>query len=194
MPIQVLKGNWRLGWALDLHTTSSSYVAPGEFDTEYTEIGQMLHKLKYQNEKRQIKPLADKLHEFFQDRLATPHVSSIIPVPPSNEDRRFQPVTELANAFGRKLGINVVHDYIQKIKITQTLKSVETKAAKAKILRGVFKLNPDIEPERVGENVLLFDDLYQTGATLSEITKTLNNEKQIRSIYVLTVTKTRTKK
>ncbi len=194
MPIQVLKGNWRFGWALDLHTKSSSYVAPGEFDTEYTAIGQMLYNLKYKNDKRQIQPLADKLHEFFQDRRATPNISSIIPVPPSNEDRRFQPVTELADALGKKLGIVVLHDYIQKIKITQTLKSVETQAAKEKILRGVFKLNPAIEPEQVGENVLLFDDLYQTGATLREITKTLNNEKYLRSIYVLTVTKTRKKK
>ena len=177
-----------------MHTKSSSYVAPGEFDTEYTEIGQMLHKLKYQNDKRQIQPLADKLHEFFQDRRATPFISSIIPVPPSNEDRRFQPVTVLADALGEKLGIIVLHDYIQKIKITQTLKSVETQAAKEKLLRGVFKLNPDIKPERVGENVLLFDDLYQSGATLREITKTLNNEKYIRSVYVLTVTKTRKKK
>ena len=193
MPIQVLKGNWRLGWALDLHTESSSYVAPGEFDTEYTEIGQMLHKLKYQNDKRQIKPLADKLHKFFQDRRATPNISSIIPVPPSNEDRRFQPVTELADALGKKLGIIVLHDYIQKIKITQTLKSIETQAAKEKILRGVFKVKPDMEPELVGESVLLFDDLYQSGATLREIAKTLNNEKHIRSIYVLTVTKTRKK-
>ena len=176
-----------------MHTKSSSYIAPGEFDTEYTEIGQMLHKLKYQNEKRQIKPLADKLHKFFQDRRAAPHISSIIPVPPSNEDRRFQPVTELANALGEKLSINVLHDYIQKTKITKTLKSVETQAAKEKILRGVFKVNPDMEPKLVGENVLLFDDLYQSGATLREITKTLNNEKQIRSIYVLTVTKTRKK-
>ena len=194
MPIQVLKGNWRFGWALDLHTESSSYVAPGEFDTEYTEIGQMLNKLKYQNDKSQIQPLADKLHEFFQDRRATPFISSIIPVPPSNEDRRFQPVTVLADALGKKLGIIVLHDYIQKIKITQTLKSVETQAAKEKLLRGVFKLNPDIEPERVGKNVLLFDDLYQSGATLREITKTLNNEKYLTSIYVLTVTKTRKKK
>ena len=194
MPIQVLKGNWRLGWALDLHTISSSYVAEGEFDTEYTEIGQMLYKLKYKNDKSQIQPIADKLHEFFQDRRATPFISSIIPVPPSNEDRRFQPVTVLADALGKKLGIIVLHDYIQKIKITRTLKSVETQAAKEKLLRGVFKLNPDIEPERVGKNVLLFDDLYQSGATLREITKTLNNEKYLRSIYVLTVTKTRKKK
>ena len=193
MPIQVLKGNWRLGWALDLHTESSSYVAPGEFDTEYTEIGQMLYNLKYQNDKSQIRPLADKLHEFFQNRRATPHISSIIPVPPSNEDRRFQPVTELADALGNKLGINVLHDYIQKIKITKTLKSVNTQAEKKKILRGVFKVNPDVEPDRVGENVLLFDDLYQSGATLREITKTMNNEIYIKSIYVLTVTKTRKK-
>lgn len=194
MPIQVLKGNWRFGWALDLHTISSSYIAEGEFDTEYTEIGQMLHKLKYQNDKSQIEPLAGKLHEFFQDRRAAPNISSIIPIPPSNEDRRFQPVTELANALGEKIGINVLHDYIQKIKITQTLKSVETQAAKEKLLRGVFKVNPDIDPDRVGKNVLLFDDLYQSGATLREVTKTLNNEKYIRSIYVLTVTKTRKKK
>jgi len=194
LPIHVLKGIWRLGWALDLHTKSSNYISPKEFDTEYTEIGKMLYMLKYQNDKSQIQPLADKLYEFIKDRRATSLISSIIPVPPSDEDRKFQPVTELADALGKKLGIKVLSDCIQKIKPTETLKSIEDPAERQKILLGAFRVNPEVEPDWVGNNILLFDDLYRSGSTLKEITKTLNNEKHIKSVYVLTVTKTRTKR
>lgn len=40
-------------------------------------------------------------------------------------------------------------------------------------------------------NVLLVDDLYQSGATLSECVKVLREDVMIKEIYVLTMTRTR---
>lgn len=40
-------------------------------------------------------------------------------------------------------------------------------------------------------NILVIDDLYQTGITLNESFKVLKTDSNIKDIYVLTLTKTR---
>jgi competence protein ComFC len=39
--------------------------------------------------------------------------------------------------------------------------------------------------------VLLFDDLYRSGETLAEATRTLQEQGRVQRVYVLTVTRTR---
>ena len=46
--------------------------------------------------------------------------------------------------------------------------------------------------KNIGRNVLLFDDLYSTGSTLEVITRKLK-ENRVKNVYVLTLTKTRTR-
>ena len=45
-----------------------------------------------------------------------------------------------------------------------------------------------------GKDVLLFDDLYRSGETLNAVCDILLNVGKARGVYVLTITKTRTKK
>ncbi|MEK5520454.1 MULTISPECIES: hypothetical protein [Heyndrickxia] len=40
-------------------------------------------------------------------------------------------------------------------------------------------------------NLLIIDDLYQSGKTLNETAKELKNDQNVNNIYVLTMTKTR---
>ena len=45
-------GNWRSGIALDVHTVRSTHLGVNEFghdvfDTERSELGELLHRLKY---------------------------------------------------------------------------------------------------------------------------------------------------
>ena len=46
-------------------------------------------------------------------------------------------------------------------------------------------------PHTTGKNVLLFDDLFRSGATMNAITDVLLNQGQVTSVSVLTITKTR---
>jgi competence protein ComFC len=52
---QKIIGNWRSGFALDRHTTGSTYLGVDEhgrerFDTSYTELGELLYRLKYKSD------------------------------------------------------------------------------------------------------------------------------------------------
>ena len=54
--------NWKAGWSLDIHTTKSTPLPGGGFNNEYTEIGKLMHEIKYQNAKNKIKPLTKKIY------------------------------------------------------------------------------------------------------------------------------------
>ena len=55
-------------------------------------------------------------------------------------------------------------------------------------MRGLFLLRSE---GLAGRNILIFDDLYRSGATLAEAVATLKTDGEAGKIYVLTVTRTR---
>jgi predicted amidophosphoribosyltransferase len=188
---QRLRGNWKAGWALDLHTISSKLRPNGAFDTVYTEVGEAMNQLKYHSDTSKIVPLADVASKFMQTRLVTPYLEAIIPVPPSDATRSLQPVLVLAREIGKRLKIPVFDGLLIKTRSTAALKDIEDPKARKKELQGVFKLK---DKSLSGKKVLLFDDLYRSGATLTEITDVLYNTGKVQNVYVLTITKTRSKK
>ena len=186
----VLKGNWKIGWAIELHTTKSILLDDGNFDTTYTETGEALNKLKYHNDYSQIKILSEIATDFLRTRVVTPYIDVIIPAPPSNYDRERQPVFEIAKNISRNLKIDLDEEYIEKVKETNQLKSIENKKERENILNGAFRV-PDLRYK--DKKILLFDDLYRSGSTLKEITEILYNA-DVNNVYVLALTKTRVKK
>ena len=53
-PVQV-QGAWRLGWALDVHTTSSEFLGydqngHAQFNTTRSPLGELLYQLKYRGQ------------------------------------------------------------------------------------------------------------------------------------------------
>lgn len=186
-----LKGPWLFGWALDYHTVSSEYSGSGGFNTVRSPIGELLYLIKYKGEYSNIQPLADIAASFIKDKGLFICIDCIIPVPPSNLDRYLQPVEEIAAFIGKSLNIPVVTDYLLKLKKTPELKDIDSKAFRKHELKGAFKVSDN---SMNNKSILLFDDLYRSGETLAEITGTLFSEGGVRNVYVLTLTKTRSKK
>jgi|TARA_Y100000294_G_C8467480_1_gene301262 predicted amidophosphoribosyltransferase len=175
-----LNGNWKKGWALDQHMMQWP---------KRTEIAEMLYQLKYNNDKSKIEPLAEEIYKFMKTRYVTKYLSIIIPVPPSNVQRQFQPVLEVAKSIGKKLKIDVSNDCVLKTKTTDVMKNIPIEVRKKK-LSGIFKVKNSLVKNK---KVLLFDDIYETGSTLKEITKVLYSEGHVQNVYVVTITKTTTK-
>jgi competence protein ComFC len=192
--VQELSGNWKKGWALDLHTLHSVRLREGSFDTKRTKIGEYLYQLKYCKNK----PYASRIISLAEEFTGSPDfqnivkdISVILPVPPSDTSRAFQPVYELTEELSRNTTTPVDYDYLKKLKSTSQIKSVENINERRNILRDSF----DVTDERYKDkNVLLFDDLYRSGVTLEEITTVLKQKGKVKDVYVLTITKTRTKR
>lgn len=191
---QEIRGNWRAGYALDIHTVSSRLLPDEMYDTERTEIGELVFQVKYRHDRSKIQPLAEIAAEFIKQKFAVdghpvlPYISAIIPIPPSNTNRPFQPVTEISKEIGRLLNRPIRTDYLTKIKWTEVLKNLSVESKRLEI-QGAFAVQSQ---DLKGRCVLLFDDLYDSGATLTEATKALHEQGSVRHVLVLTLTQTRT--
>lgn len=184
-----LKGPWRCGYALDLHTTKSTPIGENpygrmQFHTERPEIAEHLYQLKYNAKADAAGPIIETAVEFLKPKLKRSQL--LVPVPPSKQ-RQLQPVLLLADGIATGLGIPVRHA----VTIAQAghqIKDVKGQEEKKKALEGKYAVDAK---ETEGKTVLLFDDLYDSGSTLNEITRLLLNEGKATEVNVLTITITK---
>lgn len=191
--VQKLTGNWKEGFALDLHTDYSIPIAPeiGRWDTHRPPIAEELYQLKYKNDKTKIEIISTEVANYISKNCSHWEIDIIVPIPPSDNSRAFQPVYELADSIGKKLKIPVDKSCLLKTKSTSQLKSIEDPDERKKILQGAF----DIKLTTLqNKNVLLFDDLFRSGETLNTAAEVIIRKGKVKNIYVLTITKTRSKR
>ena len=162
MGFHMLDGNWKAGWALDLHTIHSTHNDNGSFNNERTKLGESLYMLKYKNDLSKIDELAHEAAQFIQNLMVKPYLSVILPTPPSKA-RQVQPVYEIAKKISELIKIPVDLDYIHKIKSTEQVKGVQDKAEREQIMKGAFGV---IDQRYANKKVLIFDDLFRSGTTL----------------------------
>ena len=65
-----IHGNWRAGWALDVHTLSSCPLPSGGYDTERTEFGELVFQLKYRHDRTKIQSIAGVAANFIREKFA----------------------------------------------------------------------------------------------------------------------------
>jgi predicted amidophosphoribosyltransferase len=185
-----LPGPWRAGFALDRHTIRSEYLGADSFgnpvyETVRSPLGELVFKLKYRRDKSALNPIVEVAVDFLKKWSLD--IQLIVPVPPSNEGRKHQPVSLIAEGLAQKLGVELCNDCIQKSKPTGQLKDIHVYAERVKVLRGAFSVR---RAGVQGRRVLLVDDLFRSGATLSALTEALYNCR-VSDVFVLTITKTR---
>lgn len=186
---QKLEGIWDGGLAVDLHTISSIPCGQNEFghtifDTKRTPLGELVHLCKYKGDRnlatsiaRQITARVGNIAEF----------DYLLPAPPSNLVRPFQPVLVIVEELSKLTGVPVLH-HVFAVKPHAQLKSVTTNEERLQILRQSISLAQT--PAITDKKILLFDDLYRSGSTLTVLCELLRPLTPAK-ICVLTATKTR---
>ena len=188
-------GNWWAGWALAVHTLSSCPLPGGGYETARTELGESVYQLKYRRDTSRIQPLSQIATKFLKEEfkvdghLVFPHIEAILPIPLSPNET-FQPVPEIATEIGKILGVPVPLDYLIKVKTTER-HNFESEESRREQLRGAFAVQTK---DRKYRCVLLLDDIYNSGVTLTEATEVLQKQGGIPHVLVLTLTYTRTKR
>lgn len=185
-----LKGNWKKGLAFDVHTLSSTYLGTDDrghdrWDSQRSEMGELVYRLKYHGDKKAIAKIVALLEKI----KGIETMDYIVPVPASNRARGIQPVPAIAEALGAKYSIPVLRDLISKSPGGSQLKNVVDPDERATILRQhmTFTGAHDVK----GKRILLLDDLYRSGATLTVATDLLYKKGKVAHVSVLTMTKTR---
>src|SRR5690606_18459285 len=96
---------------IDIHTRSSIKLDDGTFLTERTVVGELLYQFKYCFDQAVKEELSQIIYSYIDTNQLEFDV--LIPIPPSNLDRPFQPVMELAISLSL-FGVTVDLDYLVK--------------------------------------------------------------------------------
>lgn len=154
-------------------------------------MGQALYELKYRQDRKRVRPIAQAVVEFVQSKTELADVCAVIAVPPSDIGRTFQPVPALAAAIGAGLALDVPKDYLVKTKKTSPVKDVSDVSDRQEELRGAFQVVDERFRDR---HVLLFDDLFRSGGTLTSVSTALYEQGKVGKVSVVTATMTRSKR
>jgi predicted amidophosphoribosyltransferase len=183
-------GPWRKGYAFDIYTIRSKFLGRDKyglkrFKTTRSPMGECVYDLKYNQERSNIEKIINMLSASaeFTDFISSFDI--ILTVPPSNKTRRFQPVEliakEIAKRFNKKRYKNVFS--ISGKKEVKSMDIIE----KDEKLKKILKLNKQLD---MTKKILIFDDVYDSGATLSAMTNIML-KKGFTRIYIFTLTKTK---
>ena len=151
-----------------------------KFENTRTELGELLYKFKYQKDQNSLLRIMDLIKDILDRWNLKEKIDIVIPIPPSNKTREYQPVFEIAKEVAKYLGKECKVDVLSKESNLQVKDGYN--------INGMIKQNKNIENEA---NILIIDDLYSTGATLNEVCKVLRNDNNVKNLYCLAMTKTK---
>lgn len=122
---RLILGNWVKGYALDLHTLSSTYIGDDgsghpKFETKRSEIGELLFQLKNRSDLSAVPEIIAATEKFMKEWQ--PPVDIIVPVLPSSA-RTIQPVMVLAQALSKHLHLPL-SEMVRKTRETPQLKEI----------------------------------------------------------------------
>ena len=188
-----IPGRWRKGYALDYHTISSVFIGDDEyghpqFDTRYSEVGGLLYRLKSKSDRSVISELVEAVATFVESWK--PDADAIVPVPPSRP-RAHQPVRLIGEALGKRLSLPFAADWVRKVRDVPELKNVYNYDERHRLLEGAHEVTRAAVQDR---RILLFDDLYRSGATMNAINEELYDRGGAAEVFALTITRTRSKR
>lgn len=114
-------------------------------------------------------------------------VTGLVPAPPSRK-RPEQPVLLVAAPLAQAIGVAFAPDCIKKTRDIPQLKDVHDCDRRTKLLDGAFAVDKEVTR---GKRILLFDDLFRSGATLNALAALLYDERGASEVCALTPTRTR---
>lgn len=189
--LRQIQGNWTLGYSLAKHVLHSVCTGENEwghpeFDTTRSEPGEALFQLKYRDNFAQVEPIAQQLYSSLSRYFSS---SSLVIPMPASKARTRQPVTEIARSLAQKMSIPCYENLLVKSTATPQMKDIASREDKVSTLVSAFAVN-DLLHQGLYD-VLLVDDLFDTGSSLEAATTVLREYGKIRNIYVAVVTRKR---
>jgi len=172
-----LTGSWQTGWALDFHSRISGS------DWSRSGVGDLTYRLKYESDTTVLPALIQQTLNLFHAHPEMKQADVILPVPSSTE-RKVNPVHVFCEALAGKINVPM-QTLVAKTRQIQPQKEMKTLAQKRANVAGAFGVRGEIK----GRRVLLVDDLFDSGATLNEISRVLQQNGAAR-VNVLTLTRT----
>lgn len=197
----IVTGPWTQGLVLDKHTESSIYLGEDNyghprFDNTRSSLGEFIYDIKYDQNyisTEGVSAVYDRFKGIVEEDVkaffAEKNIEYIIAAP-SSKDRKIQPVDVIASFLSHMMNTPYIKNALIK---TTGNPSKNMNLSEKKNLSKEIKIN-DIQflkENIMGENILIVDDLYESGETLKACTSVLQDVEGIGKIYILAMTKTK---
>ena len=117
-------------------------------------------------------------------------IDGIIPMPPSRTHRKVQPVIDISRGISVGLKIPLFENILMKNRERPELKNIFDYHERLEILKDNFIIIDNFRLIKE-KQILLFDDLFRSGATLNAATEVIYEKGKAHKIYVLALTRTR---
>ncbi len=186
-PIKI-DGLWDEGYALDLYTLSSTYIGEDafghpRFNNTYSEVGRLLYQFKYNGHLDTREQIAAIAVEFLHAWLDGKNVDTILPCPASLT-REIQPVYAIAYEIAELMNIAYTDEVLKK----NSSVAIKNTAKEERNLEGLIS---KVKNAKRTCNILLIDDIVDTGTTANECVRLLKQDPNIQNVYFLAITKRR---
>jgi ATP-dependent DNA helicase RecQ len=172
--IEIIKG----------HLGKASRLVNGYAASYYgvSNIGSALHRSKYENEGDFPDFLLKKTLSVFGKKFGGIHFDLVMYLPPTKSGDL---VKNFATKFAHVIKVPISHDLI-KVRVTQEQKMFQNSYSKQENVAGAFDVDEEIVKMK---NIILLDDIYDSGATLKEVGKLLT-QKGAKCIVPIVIAKT----
>lgn len=106
-PIKIY-GTWDEGIVIDYHMLKSKFLGYDEngkekFENIRTEIGELLYRYKYKKDKKCLSDIMKIVTDILDNWKIKEQFDVVIPIPPTNKNRVYQPVYEIAKQVSNYL-------------------------------------------------------------------------------------------
>ena len=182
-------GLWDDGYVFDIYVTHSEFLGNDAFDNPhfnntYSPIGKLLHDMKYNGHEDNSKLIAQMCVNFLSEWINNLNIDIILPIPPS-QVRDIQPIYLITEELSSLLHIPYSTEVLYKTS------NVQAKGMK-KDHKELGNTITQIKPAKRRCNILIVDDVYDTGSTANECVRTLRNDPLINQIYYFALVQTKT--
>lgn len=147
-----------------------------------TEIGETVSLYKYEKRKPYPSWIAEKSAGIIKNRFERIDIITSIPSTLSGNI-----VEKFASETAKHAGIHYLQ-LLKKQRDSKPQKAMKNRAQKKINVKDLFTIRTGVDIE--GKNILIIDDIYDSGWTLREASRVINTENPA-NIYVFTITKTR---
>ncbi len=144
-PVRIY-GTWDEGIVLDNHMLKSIFLGYDEngkekFENTRTELGELIYRFKYQKDKSCLDNIMDITKDVLDKWELKDKIDMVIPVPPSNKKRTYQPVYEIAREIAKYLNKECALDILSKESDLQVKDGYD--------ISGMIVRNKNIESKKV---------------------------------------------
>ncbi len=171
-----LPGDFKLGYSLGKYR---------ENKRKRTKLGKLVYHFKYKKNKKAGEILVDLSYQFIKQNY--PDFDAIVAVPPAVASTHFFVNRFFSENLADKLQKPLANKIIQRTRFTAEQKNPVDLINKRKNVKDSFKV---LESEKIkNKTVLLIDDIYDSGATVNEISGLLKSA-LAQKVFVFTIAKT----